>query len=743
MSLRRSAIAYAALSVALWPLPLLGILHVESAAVVAFAAFFIGGWGAVRRFQAGDGFGRVLATEGALLAIPFTLLTASLLWRPNCDYARGLLFFGLFPGGTVAFSVAVAYAVSGTSWTYPRAVLTGLGLAIATLGPLYDLGLHPQFYTYNHVFGGVLGPIYDEDLAVRGGLFAFRGLTLLWAAGAYLIGRRLRGDGSATRRGALVVLLIGGGYAFAAPLGINTPAWYLQQQLGGHVQTEHFDLYFAPDALTEAEVRELALDHEYRYAQLADRLATSGPARIESHLYPNADVKAQLTGAGGTSVAPVWLAQPQLHVLQERYAVSFGHELAHVFSRAFGLPVIRASVAVGLVEGLAVALEPPDGRPTPHEQVAVAVTRDTTRSWADWRSSTAARLSAFGFWTGRGAVSYTTMGSFVRFLLDRYGVDRFKRAYPWASLEAAYGKPVETLVAEWQEVLQRQPIIARSTEALVARRFARPSLFEQRCPHYVPPFRRAYDDGRRALRRRDSTRAAEHFERAVALQPRFVAAHERLASLRLARGASAAVIRQLDTLTVDPPSARLHVHLGDAWALQRRPARAIHHYAAAFHALPPYAHSGAAAAVLRRAVADAPAVVRILTAADSAHVQARRLAALPDAGPAARAWAALRFAAAHNDAAADSLWQGLPQRIAPSAPAFMQARLRRQRQVWHGLSAARAGRPTAGQRALDEAAAAFRAVGAFNEAHRIGDLSRKIQWRRALARPETLPLPNQ
>ena len=344
-------------------------------------------------------------------------------------------------------------------------------------------------------------------------------------------------------------------------------------------------------------------------------------------------MKAQLTGAGGTSVAPVWLAQPQLHVLQERYAVSFGHELAHVFSRAFGLPVIRASVAVGLVEGLAVALEPPDGRPTPHEQVAVAVTRDTTRSWADWRSSTAARLSAFGFWTGRGAVSYTTMGSFVRFLLDRYGVDRFKRAYPWASLEAAYGKPVETLVAEWQEVLQRQPIIARSTEALVARRFARPSLFEQRCPHYVPPFRRAYDDGRRALRRRDSTRAAEHFERAVALQPRFVAAHERLASLRLARGASAAVIRQLDTLTVDPPSARLHVHLGDAWALQRRPARAIHHYAAAFHALPPYAHSGAAAAVLRRAVADAPAVVRILTAADSAHVQARRLAALPDAGP--------------------------------------------------------------------------------------------------------------
>lgn len=728
MTTRRAGFLYAVLSMALWPVPLLGILHVEAAAVVAFVAFFVAGWVAADRFREGASFRRVLATQMGLLAVPLVLLTVSLLWTPNCDYLRGALFFGLFPGITVVFAVALAYALSGTSMTHPGRLLAGVGVLIAVLGPLYDLGLHPQFYTYNHVFGGVLGPIYDEDLAVRFGLFAFRGLTLLWAALCYWIGRRLRGAKQAVGWSALVAVGIGSCYFFAAPLGINTPASTIQQRLGGHVQSEHFDIYFDPKAIDAREVPELITDHEYRYARLADQLAMDGPGRIDSYLYPDPETKAHLTGAGATNVAPVWLAQPQLHLVQDRYAASFGHELAHVFSREFGLSGVRASVAVGLVEGLAVALEPPDGRPTPHEQVAVAVTRDTTRTWADWRADIAGRLSAFGFWTGRGAVSYTTMGSFVRFLLDRYGVARFKRAYPWAALEAAYGKPVEVLVEEWQAVLLAQPVVARSTEALVTRRFARPSLFEQRCPHYVPPFRRTYEEGTYALRAGDTTRAEGHFKRALEREPRFVAAHHQLAEIRLARGEALAVIKQLDTLAVQPPSARLVLLLGDAWALQRRIDSARQQYEAALQAVPLYAHESAAGVVLRYAVAHRPDVISILTSADSARVQANRLEALPEASPPVQAWTALRHMAAYNYRAADSLWRRLPSPLVPGAPPFMQARLHRQRLVWQAQSAAYAGRYEAARQYAEHAASAFRAVGALNETRRIEDFARKVRW---------------
>src|SRR5690606_33050047 len=105
-----------------------------------------------------------------------------------------------------------------------------------------------------------------------------------------------------------------------------------------------------------------------------------------------------------------------------------GHELVHVFSREFGMPVLNASPKVGLVEGLAVALEPPDGRPGVHEQVSAAMVRNVAGQSDGSRitENLVARLSPVGFWTGRGAVSYTVMGSFVKFLIDSYGAEPFK-----------------------------------------------------------------------------------------------------------------------------------------------------------------------------------------------------------------------------------------------------------------------------------------------------------------------------
>ena len=62
---------------------------------------------------------------------------------------------------------------------------------------------------------------------------------------------------------------------------------------------------------------------------------------------------------------------------------SLGHEMAHVVAREFGMPVLRASPAVGLVEGLAVAVEPPDGLPAPEALVAAALDAAGRRRWAD------------------------------------------------------------------------------------------------------------------------------------------------------------------------------------------------------------------------------------------------------------------------------------------------------------------------------------------------------------------------
>ena len=110
-------------------------------------------------------------------------------------------------------------------------------------------------------------------------------------------------------------------------------------------------------------------------------------------------------------MTPVWLSTPQVHVLAGQFEEIFPHELVHAFSRSFGMPILNASPAVGLVEGLAVAFEPPDGGPDASEQVAAVMGGETADRLA--RS-----LDPFGFWGGRGAVSYTTTGSFVGYLCE-------------------------------------------------------------------------------------------------------------------------------------------------------------------------------------------------------------------------------------------------------------------------------------------------------------------------------------
>jgi hypothetical protein len=712
--MRRDLLAYVGLGLGLAPVPLLNVLQVESAAVVALVAFFVSGYSAIGAFGAeGASLGRVLGRQEVAVLVPLGILMLAQFWAPNCTVGQGLLFYALFPGITVVFAVSIAYALQGLDLSRPALVLTGIGILIAVGGPVYDLGWHPQFYTYNHVFGGILGPIYDEQLAVRSGLFVFRGLTLLWATAAILFGRWLRRKGTLWSVGvcAVAIALV---YAFAAPLGLNTPAGYLQEQLGGHARTSHFDLYYDPARLDSTAVADLAAAHEARYDWVRRRLDLGpdgeGP-RIQSYIYPNPDVKGRLTGARTTSVTPVWLSTPQMHLLYDRVSGSLGHELAHVVSRPYGLPGLNASWAPGLIEGWAVALEPPSPAPAPDDLVRTAATTDTTATLTATARAVAGRLSPWGFWTGRGAVSYATMGSFVKFLLDRYGPEKLKRVYAWGHFEAVYGRPLRSLAAEWAAHLRRAPVVARDAHGVVARQFTKPSLFETECPHYVPPARQHLQDARRAARRRDSTQMVAHLRRALTIQPQFAAAHEALAQVRLAQGQSGAVRRQLDTLAAATRTVGLRVALADARALDGKVQAARALYAKAHAKTPSYAHGLRARLMLRDAVAARPSVLRVLVSGDSASIQARRLGAIGDGEPAVRAWRAVRWMDAKRYGSALSGWRRAERAVRPQRPRGWRRAWALQRIAWGARAALRAGSTDVARRWAERAARQARLLG--------------------------------
>ncbi len=626
------ALIYVLVCVVLWFLPLLQILHAESSAVIACCAFFTAGLTALHRFrqktsgwprpiQQRSPFGQMLLLQLAMLLVPWFMLTLSMLWQENCSYGQGFLFYLLFTIPTVCFAVALAYLIAQSGirrkvWCF---VLSGLAVALG--GVVIDIGFHPQFFTYSHVFGGVLGPIYDEELFIRMGLLSAKVRTLLLAAACWMAGEvlRTRQAGRFVVSGSALLLVIALSFVFAAQLRINTPAWFIRAHLQGHAATAHFDIYYSPAVTDSTALAHLVAEHEYRYHFIQQQLGIDVADRIQSYIYPDPETKDWLTGARNTSVAPVWLADPQMHIAADAFDAVFAHELGHVFSREFGLPVINASWSVGLVEGLAVALEPADGRPTPHEQVITAVALSTTPGDSIDVAGViglASRLSPFGFWTGRGTVSYTTMGSFVSYLAATYGYDKVMAVYARSNFEEVFGVSLDNLVAGWAASLQELPHVDRATHAYVTRRFSIPSLFEKTCPHHVPAHEQRYRAGGEALVAGDTLAALAAFESAMTMLPGFEAATQAWASLKTNRQEPEVVIERIEAdfreaTPARPMSAGLWVQYGDALALDGDVTRAQAAFDSARVRLPVYARQQRGLVTLRRLLAPNADIQRV------------------------------------------------------------------------------------------------------------------------------------
>src|SRR5690606_26551769 len=85
-------------------------------------------------------------------------------------------------------------------------------------------------------------------------------------------------------------------------------------------------------------------------------------------------------------------------------------------------------------------------------------------------------LSISGFYGKAGAISYTTTGSFVEYLLNNYPVQFFKDAYAGGNFEEVYNRPLEELVFGWHQKLDSVKI--DSTDKRISEFiFAQRSLF--------------------------------------------------------------------------------------------------------------------------------------------------------------------------------------------------------------------------------------------------------------------------
>ena len=480
------------ISVLLTFFPLIGSLGFEFSVTIAFIASFISVFISaefvnldfrerfIRERRFADLVSSIFVLDFLLLAIPFVIGLLSSSIKDDCYIKEGAIFYVLIPVVTVFFSSSLGLLIG--SLFSKRGFLFGSFILIAIICySLWKLYNDPQIFSFNAVFGFFPGPLYDESIPITFTLVVYRLITVCWGLFFLTILGVIRGIKFKVLKAwdllalFILILILIITEIKEEELGISYTRKYITDNiLTGSVETEHFVIYFKPGTTEANSISLIANDHEWRYYQLKEFLQVNLNDKIRSYIYPDNETRKRVIGAGETTIAnPI---HKEIHLVYEVFPDPLlKHELTHVMSSEFGTRFLRISPKVGLIEGLAVASDWDGDGYTPHQWAEAMVMTNTA---PDIRE-----IIGIGFWYAPPAKSYTTMGSFVRYLIDGYGIKKFKTLYRTGNF-SGYGKRLDELVSEWKKFLDGI-YIPDKLLALAQYKFSQPSIFQGRCPRRI------------------------------------------------------------------------------------------------------------------------------------------------------------------------------------------------------------------------------------------------------------------
>lgn len=446
-----------------------------------------------------SGVCRGLASGAALAMLALLVAILHALRTGPCDLGGGIAFFCLTAGAGALLGGVWGAVSAEVSRFRRRRRLASVVLSLA--GPLAGIAVSiarffatPVIFAYDPFFGFFSGALYDTVIDVRSQLLAYRAGTAATVAGAAFLAAALR----RTQRGTLALAAEGlrgrplacvllGSAALLASLAIaicgpQVGTWQtastIALALGGRAAGPRCDVVY-PDSLRFGEVALLVRDCEEELSLDERRLGTRLPGRLTEFVFADAGQKRRLMGAAQTSIAKPW--RREVYVQLEPYPHPLlGHEIAHVVAGSFAPGPLHVGGGLwpnpGLIEGVAVATSPDDDELTDAQWARAMLDLGILPRPSD--------IFSLGFLSRNAPMSYTVAGAFVSWVSSRWGTSVVRAWYGGRSIEPLTGRrwsELEDLFRGWLRTL-RMPAQAMS---YARARFARPSVWERKCPHVV------------------------------------------------------------------------------------------------------------------------------------------------------------------------------------------------------------------------------------------------------------------
>lgn len=228
--------------------------------------------------------------------------------------------------------------------------------------------------------------------------------------------------------------------------------------------TQHFDIYCYKDSTAHREIEQIIKEKEAGFAEICRFLGQASDQRIEMIFFENGQTKQLVTGHQGAGWA---VGNTIVEIYNEQQKLDPFHETAHVLMRPLGNPpaLFNEGFAVYMSERLgARALRSlGGGESSIHQRVR------GLKAGGEWISlEELMGYTEIGSSRSRPPVAYPEAASFVKYLIETHGRDKFLEAYKtlWNSsdpqmpqqnlkkLETIYGMSLAELKTQWHDAFQ-------------------------------------------------------------------------------------------------------------------------------------------------------------------------------------------------------------------------------------------------------------------------------------------------
>lgn len=377
----------------------------------------------------------------SLFFIPFIISILSTVFIQDCPYCLGVQFYLLICIPAIIHGIAITVFSKQILNKFTFILIILIYLIIICI-PIAEIYLNPQIYFYNPLIGFYPGTIYDEDISIDRYLLIYQLFWFALSLIAIFTFSKIQNKSKTLKLVfATIIIIIAGLFVINKPeLGFATNNERMESILTEKTETEHFEIFYLVGT-DKDKVKLAAFEHEYYYSLLSDELEIY-PKKISSYLFKNREQKRKYFGAGNADVAKPWLNQIYLEV--EGYGNTLKHELVHIFGASIGTTPFKVAknVNFAMIEGFAMAYENDFDEKPVHYAAKMAKENEYNIALGNL-------FSGFSFFSVNSSMAYTYAGSFVKYLNDKYGMDKVKKLYSTLDFEGIYNKSINELDQEY------------------------------------------------------------------------------------------------------------------------------------------------------------------------------------------------------------------------------------------------------------------------------------------------------